>query len=232
MNSSRNISGIVIIGIVATMLFIPQGIGTPTFADDRAGTHFPNLALPSDPNYVEDTIGDIKIRGVFHFNLMGTETVNSFRIFNQMGGYKQQEFVQFQLLGGVGGDKIRLYTATDMTNNHQHTDPGQAYTKFDVDVYLFKRGQDIAYRHMEYNDCKVSDYQVTTLHDGDETFSGKTKFVIADAFTFDCKGFLSHCPFCIFISEQKYRGQGTESSTNIDTSQLPTWEEHPKFQNR
>jgi hypothetical protein len=114
----KGISGIAaIIGIISILL-IPQALTPESFAVlSKAGLdqhrHFVDLTLPEDPNYVEDTIGDVKIRAIFQFEKHGYETVDSFRIINQLGGYQKAETIQFQLLGGVGGDKQKLYTATD-----------------------------------------------------------------------------------------------------------------------
>ncbi|MEM2160875.1 MAG: hypothetical protein QXN55_07980, partial [Candidatus Nitrosotenuis sp.] len=44
-------------------------------------------------------------------------------------------------------------------------------------------------RKLAYTDCRITNYYVTTLHDNDETFSGKTKFVYADVFAFECGGY-------------------------------------------
>jgi len=98
-----------IMGIVAILL-IPQALTPESFAAVKSTGldphgHFPDLTQPEDPNYVEDTIGDVKIRAIFHFNKDGVEVVDSFRIINQLGGYQQPETVQFQLLGGAGADK-------------------------------------------------------------------------------------------------------------------------------
>jgi len=173
-----------IIGII-TILLIPQALTPDSFADlSRASLdphrHFVDLTLPEDPNYVEDTIGDTKIRAIFQFNKDGEEVIDSFRIINQLGGYDRPETIQFQLLGGVGADKPKLYTATDKSYALDQSSGTSDYKDFDVDIYLFKRGDDVAFRHFMYLSCDVVDYSLATLHDGDETFSGKTKFVLAD----------------------------------------------------
>ncbi len=215
-----------IIGIIAILL-IPQALTPDSFAaipgiGSDPHRHFVDLSQPEDPDYVEDTIGDVKIRAIFHFNKDGEEVVDSFRIINQLGGYERPETIQFQLLGGVGGDKSKLYTATDKsyalgTSGTTTSD----YRDFDVDVYLFQRGNDVAFRHFMYLSCDVVDYSLATLHDGDETFSGLTKFVLADAFTFECSGYHPHCPMCM-VDTIKTTTESLSTSTS-DLRDTQTW---------
>ena len=217
--------GIAAITAVTAILLTSQTLTSDSFADVFGAIdphrHFPDLTVKDDPNYVEDTVGDVKIKAIFHFNKDGHEIIDSFRIINQLGGY-DRDTIQFQLLGGVGNDKPKLYTATDM---HYAQGSGAAntdYKDFDVDVYLYKRGEETAFRHFMYLSCEVSDYTVTTLHDGDETFSGKTKFVLADTFTFTCTGFHPHCPSCIEAQETTMESK-TKSTKDLD--ERPTWED-------
>ncbi len=221
----KGISGIAaIIGIIAILL-IPQAMTPDSFADlQKSGSdphrNFVDLTQPEDPNYVEDTIGDVKIRAIFQFEKHGYETVDSIRIINQLVGYKKAETIQFQLLGGVGGDKQKLYTAADKFYELGMSTAVGGYNDFDVDVYLFQRGDDVAFRHFMYLSCDIIDYSVATLHDGDETFSGITKFVLADAFTFQCSGYQPHCPICIAGAQTTVKSDSTSSGDLKDTQ---TW---------
>ena len=231
----KGISGIAaIIGIIAILL-IPQALTPESFAAISLSghdphRHFVDLSQPEDPNYVEDTIGDVKIRAIFHFNKHGEEVVDSFRIINQLGGYERPETIQFQLLGGVGGDKPKLYTATDKSYAFGMSGAITSdYRDFDVDVYLFKRGDDVAFRHFMYLSCDVVDYTLVTLHDGDETFSGKTKFVLADGFTFQCSGYHPHCPSCM-VDTQKTTTESV-STSSVDLKDTQTWSDSFKYKN-
>ena len=123
-------------------------------------------------------------------------------------------------MGGVGGDKQKLYTATDMFYAQGFMATNTDYKDFDVDVYLFHRGDDVAFRHFMYQSCDVVNYSVATLHDGDETFSGMTKFVLADSFTFECTGFHPHCPVC--MKEEKIETSGS-SVSSLDLRNTQTW---------
>ncbi len=224
-----------IVSAIILMLLIPLGVITQTSAFHTGGDpqhHFADLTIPETPNYVEDTIGDVKIRTVFHFGKLGEEVVDSFRVFQQTSGYERTtEGISFQLIGGVGADKPKLYLTTDKAFQLQMV--GQAggltdYFDFSIDVYLFTRGDEIAYRHMQYSSCDIDDYSVITLHDGDETYSGKTKFVIADSYIFTCTGYAPHCPLCIMALEDFKKGSPDVVST-LDLPDMPTWEEHQKF---
>lgn len=217
------ILGITTMIAVSAVILIPNVI-TESFATHPIvqaidpHRHFPNLSTTFDPNYVEDTVGDVKIKAIFHFNKDGIEEIDSFRIINQLGGYKTGDTIQFQLLGGVGADKPKLYTVVDNYYAQGKTTANTDYQDFDVDVYLYKRGDDVAFRHFMYQTCDVTDYTITTLHDGDETFSGKTKFVLADTFTFTCTGFHPHCPVCLAEEEKESR-----STSTMDLDERPTW---------
>jgi len=231
---TKRISGIAAIVVIATILLIPYGMTSITAIHVGSATdphnHFVDLTLPDDPNYKEDTIGDVKIRANFGFRGLGSETVDSFRIFNQLGGYSENSNISFQLLGGVGGDKTKLYTTTDMTHA-SNFDQNNEFADFDVDVYLFHRGDEIAFRHFMYINCDVVDYQVATLHDGDETFSGITKFVLADAFTFSCMGFHPHSPSAIAMLEGDHSRDPSKSISSLDLIEQQHWTEVYKYHN-
>lgn len=163
---------------ISLLMFVPQNI---------AVTQAESIPISSD------TIGGLSIVVEFKFN-QGDEIVKSFKIFNQKEGYKMsqppRETPVFQLIGGVGDDKPVLYYITDSTLSQMGA--VKDYTQFDVNVYLHKG--DKLLRELSYIDCMVNDYKITTLHDGDETFSGKTQFVIADTFEFKCGGYSLKSP--------------------------------------
>jgi len=235
MTLTKKIPIITAITLIATILLIPQGMNSTfgehltkeTFAGDPRH-HFPDLSVEFDPAYVEDTIGDVKIRALFHFNKDGMETIDSFRIINQLSGFSRDSPVVFQLLGGVGADKDHLYTAADKMHERNFVLSGEDYSHFDVDVYLYHRGDETAFRHFAYQGCDVVGYSVTTLHDGDETYSGLTKFVLADTFTFDCEGMLSHCPMCIMHRTIEVIDETISSQDLRDTQ---TWSDIYRYEN-
>ncbi len=223
---SKWVLGLGAITAITAILLAPQLLTSESFGDAMVGMdphrHFPDLTVEEDPNYVEDTIGDVKIKAIFHFNKDGHEEIDSFRILNQLGGYDRSETISFQLLGGVGSDKPKLYNVIDNFYAQGSTAASSDYKDFDVDVYLYKRGEDVAFRHFMYLGCDPTNYTITTLHDGDETFSGKTKFVLADTFTFTCTGFHPHCPECL-MGETTERESASISTKDLD--ERPTWQD-------
>ena len=141
MNSRTKLLTITISSVIIAIFLIPNGLVPQTSAYHTAadrGHHFVDLTIPDTPNYVEDTIGDVKIRTIFHFGKFGEEVVDSFRVFQQISGYERNiEGISFQLIGGVGADKPKLYLTTDKAFELQMI--GRAgglsdYFDFDIDV--------------------------------------------------------------------------------------------------
>ena len=133
-----------------------------------------------------DSVGDLHVKTVFKFP-KGNEEINSFKVFTQGSGFKWNETPSFQLWGGVGADKEILYDTAEMTYERRGAAHDSDYEEFDVDVSITHGIKTL--RMLIYTDCHITNYYVTTLHDNDETFSGKTKFVYADVFAFECSGY-------------------------------------------
>ncbi|MDX1596470.1 MAG: hypothetical protein R3327_05965, partial [Nitrosopumilaceae archaeon] len=93
---------------------------------------------------------------------------------------------------------------------------------FSVTIEMYQ-GETV-FRSFKYNDCVVSNYYVSTLHDGEETFMGKTKFVYADNFEFTCSGMVLDCPFhsTVFPAAEK---ADNESTTDRASKERSTWSE-------
>ncbi len=133
-----------------------------------------------------DSVGDLSIRTTFKFP-EGTEDVNSFKVFTQNSGYKWGQTPIFQLWGGVGADKEILYKTAEASYERRGMAHDSDNDEFDVDISVAHDAKIL--RKLAYTDCRITNYYVTTLHDNDETFSGKTKFVYADVFEFECSGY-------------------------------------------
>ena len=208
-------------GIIAVVMLLPSGINANADHPDL-GTH------ANPPGLAEDSVGGISVRAEFDFH-DGFEQVDSFKIFNQLGGYGAAsealitEAITFNLIGAPGADKKILYHVTDETYRTRGNPALKSLTQFDVLVTIFQ-GEEVL-RHFFYNDCRINNYGFTTLYDDEETFSGKTKFVYADVFTFECRGFTPHSP----MYEPDYSGQRTTKNTlDIDPSVLQTWRDFDK----
>lgn len=167
-----NLRGIIIIILTASVLLLPADQVTKTFADE--------------PTLVTDSVNDVSLQSVFHFR-EGTETVNTFKVFDTMSsGFDRTKSLTFKLEGVIGGDKPLLYRAVDMTyqlgRNQNHE-----YSEFDVDV-IFQHGEQ-QYRQFTYTDCQIKNYNVYTEYDKEETYNAKTDFVYLDKIEFECRGF-------------------------------------------
>jgi hypothetical protein len=132
-----------------------------------------------------DSVGDLQIKTIFKFP-KGVEEINSFKVFTQDSGYKWAQTPSFQLWGAVGGKEL-LYENAEISYERRGMAHDSDNDEFDVDVSVTHGIKTI--RQVSYSDCRVTNYYITTLHDGDETFSGKTKFVYADVFAFECGGY-------------------------------------------
>ncbi len=220
MNWTKRTSQIVIIGIIGTILLIPQGMVTNVDAIAKAP-----YDISKNPPMVSrgDTFADLQIRAIFHFN-QGTSLVDSFHIFLQNpGAYTFSGDRSFQLIGGISPDKFMLYHVTDNSHHLRHDDNvASAYRDFDVEVMLMNEGT--TYRHFSYTDCNVEDYNITTLFDNEETFSKKDLvFVVADVFSFGCEDYHPHCPFCEDLMNPETRDPTTKSSSDYQSEQRSTW---------
>lgn len=159
------------------------------------------IVFAESDSLATDTVGGLKIKAIFHHK-SGIEEVNSFKIFTQSSGYRidQRQTPTFSLVGGVSDDKPVLYYITDsLWNSGMKNDD---YKDFDVEIFVKKGGKTL--RHLKYADCMVTNYLISTLYDGEETFSGKTQFVIADSFDFECRGYAPYSPLYEKTNQKKY----------------------------
>lgn len=164
---------IAVLIIIASIFLAPVGQTTETFADE--------------PKLDTDSVNEVSLQAVFHFR-EGTETVNTFKVFDTMSsGFDRTKPLTFKLEGIIGLDRPMLYKAIDTTfnlgKNVQHD-----YAEFDVDV-IFQRGEQ-PYRQFTYTDCQIKNYNVYTEYDKEETYNAKTDFVYLDKVEFDCRGFV------------------------------------------
>lgn len=168
-----------------------------------------------------DSVGDIHIRAKFQFSTEDA-VVDNFKVFDQIEGFnvpgtKGLPAAKFSLWGAPDVSHMLLYHAADVihTGVQRSIDPSP---EFDAVVEVYQG--DLVFRSFSYHDCIVSNYKFTTLHDGDETFSGKTKFVYADAFEFQCNGYTPDCPFHYKPTAKA----DTESTLDYKEKSLSTWD--------
>jgi hypothetical protein len=166
-----NLQRIVVMSFIASILLVPAGQVTKTFADE--------------PIADTDSVNDINLRTIFHFG-DETETINTFKLFDTLSsGFDRTKPLAFRLDGVIGWDRPLLYKAID-TTYIQGRNIGQDESKFKVEV-IFQHGEQ-PFRQFTYSDCQVKNYNVYTEYDKEETFNGKTDFVYLDRIEFDCRG--------------------------------------------
>lgn len=169
---------------------------------------------------------DVAIHTVFAFR-MAVEESDGFQVYKQMSGFdRQSESPMFKLEGVVDSDRVYLYEAADMAYHRGIADSQHMYGQFDVDIYLHKEG--VTLRHFKYTDCRVNDYEVTTLFDKEEGWTTSKGFAIIDEFEFECNGYTPNNPLYDLMKTNGYK-VSSQSSLDLDNN-VPTWEDHPKFQ--
>jgi len=170
--NTTNILRIGTIALIASILMIPIGQRTQTFAEEKIKE--------------SDSVNDVSLLAVFHFRERN-ETAETFKVFDtQSSGFDRTKGVTFRLEGVIGGDRPLLYKAIDKTfefgRNVNHD-----FSEFDVDVIFHNDSS--AYRKFLYSDCQIRNYNVFTEFDKEETYQGKTKFAYIDKIEFECRGF-------------------------------------------
>ncbi len=174
-----------------------------------------------------DSVGDIHVRAIFDMS-DHTFVVDNFKVFDQKAGYKGADHNQrnivpvFQLWGAPDPSHMALYYAADLM--HKIGPKATIGTDPVFDAYIEIYQGDTVLRAFDYKECMVTNYIFTTLHDGDETFSGKTKFVYADVFELECLGYKPVNPLFEEYKNNKEKAQN-ESSFDWAAKQRSTWSE-------
>ncbi|MGQ0796154.1 MAG: hypothetical protein ACT4N5_08250 [Nitrosopumilaceae archaeon] len=149
------------------------------------------LIFAAEPEIVTDAAGGLSLKTVFHF-IEGDESIGTFKVFGTEGsGFTKNRALSFKLEGIIGYDRPLLYQAINHYFEYGMNSKTQ-YSEFDVDI-IFSRGAE-PYRSITYGDCQVKSYDVLTLTDAEEGYSGATKFAYIDSIRFDCRGFAPHNP--------------------------------------
>ena len=167
----------------------------------------------AEPEIVTDAVGGLSLEAVFHFN-EGDEKVGTFKVFGtEKSGFNRKEALSFKLDGIIGYDRPLLYQAIndffELGMNSR-----TSFSEFDVDI-TFKRGAE-PYRTITYGDCQVKSYDVLTLTDREESYSGGTKWAYIDSIKFDCRGFEPHNPVYAKLLKTKAEHATQEALKNLD----------------
>ena len=170
-----------------------------------------------------DSVGDIHVRAIFqmqHDNVV----VDNFKVVMQKSGYKgPDQLVSVKPVVEVWGapdyTHLSLYQIADNTHNIGAKGVTSTGVEFDVAFEIYKNN--MIFRTFAYEDCMISNYLFTTLHDYDETFSGVTQFVYADVFEFECEGYHPSSP----LDSQRSAQADNKSSLDWESKQRSTWSE-------
>ncbi len=190
---------IAVLIIIASIFLAPVGQTSETFADE--------------PKLDTGSVNEVSLQAVFHFR-EGTETVNTFKVFDTMSsGFDRTKPLTFKLEGIIDLDRPILYKAIDTTfnlgKNVQHN-----YAEFDVDV-IFQRGEQ-PYRQFTYTDCQIKNYNVYTEYDKEETYNAKTDFAYLDKVEFDCRGFVLGNPTYDKMIKDQIAQKTAEALKNLE----------------
>lgn len=171
---NTNILRIGMIALVASILLVPVGQTTQTFAEEKK-TEKKSIA-----------VNDVELVAVFHFREK-VETVKTFALFDTLSsGFDRSKSLTFKLEGIVGSDRPLLYKAVDITYNHGRNIQHE-FSEFDVEV-IFKNGEN-KHRQFMYRDCQIKNYNMFTEFDKDKNYNGNSKWAYVDKFEFECRGF-------------------------------------------
>ncbi|MBI1662478.1 MAG: hypothetical protein IS860_03085 [Nitrosopumilus sp.] len=154
------------------------------------------------------------IEAILTFTFRDGVEVHNFPVFNMGEDFVDNSGISFQV-EGILNEAPHLHEALDQAYQYRlQTSGGSSfeydYRYFEVDVDFVKHGEVI--KTLNYHDCDVSDYEVKTLRDDQESYmSSKTGFAIVDHIDFNCGGLdgigIDVSP--VRVSERTYTDYGT-----------------------
>ena len=170
-----------------------------------------------------DSVGDIHVRSTFDINGY-PYVVDNFKVFDQKLGFNAPSESKtpkptVEIWGAPDYTHMMLYEVADVTHYKGQSLITATDVEFDVLFEIYQG--DMVFRTFEYHDCMITNYVFTTLHDGEETFSGLTQFVYADVFQLECGGYFPGSPLQGEIPEKA----DNESSADWQLQQRSTWTE-------
>lgn len=209
---------IIVVMIAIASILLVSIVQEKVLGDEPANINpkFKYLELPTGGELRNDTVNELGIRTAFHFSA-GDEFIDTFKLFDtkKTGFDRNRGIANFVLQGVVSGNHPLLYEAVDKayyigTSENANHD----FKIFDVDV-VFSRGTQ-PYRVFSYDDCKVKNYNIVTLFDKEETYSGKTKFVYLDQFEFECRGAILGNPTYDLMKQTQVKDATDRALKNLD----------------
>ena len=131
------------------------------------------------------------LEAILTFTFRDGIEVHNFPVFKMGENFVTNSGLSFEVQG-ILSSAPHLYEALDKAYQYRlQTSGGSSfeydYRYFEVDVDFVKNGEIV--KTLNYNDCDVTDYEVKTLHDDQESYmSSKTGFALVDDIEFNCGG--------------------------------------------
>ena len=131
------------------------------------------------------------LEAILTFTFRDGVEVHNFPVFKMGEDFVANSGISFEVQG-ILSSAPHLYEALDQAYQYRlQTSGGSSfeynYRYFEVDVDFVKSGEIV--KTLNYNDCDVTDYEVKTLHDDQESYmSSKTGFALVDDIEFNCGG--------------------------------------------
>jgi len=170
----KNTKNIAIFSLVALFTFVSFGISN-VYAEESQGYKM---------------IGDISPVLTFTFR-DGIETYE-FPVFEMGENFAANSGVSFSVEGTVTNSPL-LHAAMDEAYKYRFSNAAFDYQMkyFDVDAAFVKEGESII--TLDYNNCRIDNYQVETLDSNDfESYFKEVGFAIVDKIDFVCSGLSSN----------------------------------------
>jgi len=152
-------------------------------------TEFNNAFAEEEANTKYKMADDIE--AILTFTFRDGVEVHNFPVFKMGEDFVDNSGISFEV-EGVLNSAPHLHEALDQAYQYRLQTTGGSsfeydYRYFEVDVDFVKHGEVI--KTLNYHDCDVTDYEVKTLRDDQESYmSSKTGFAIVDLIDFNCGG--------------------------------------------
>lgn len=152
----------------------------------------------------------------------GTEKID-FQVFKQTGKVLTTANPTFELQGLVGYHPL-LQRFVDESKARGPSSDGviKGQELINVKINLERYGEIL--RGFEYSGCRVTDYQIDTQYDGDETYLGKTGFALLNYYSFECQGYKPLNP-TYDAMDKIQNSRTTQNSLEVSNRSFDTWDE-------
>ncbi len=166
--------------------------------------------------------GDVRAVATFTHR-DGTEKID-FQVFSQTGNVLTSANSAFELQGLVGYHPLlQRYVDDTKARGPSHDGVVKGQELINVKVELVRNGEVL--RGFEYSNCRVTDYQIDTLYDGNETYLGKSGFALINSYSFECQGYKPLNPIYDAMHKIEHT-RTTQNSLDIPNRSFDTWSDN------